>query len=483
MLIGNSDDFYIHRYMRHDKVTGSFSLYSAHFPNGENIRWFFDVGAKQGENHMGFYNGFIPFDTEKISFGILSHSHFDHIGLLPVLAYQGFHGPVFTSYSTAGVMDITLNDSIGIIDKELNRPIASAQDVEKALDLIVGCTYKKKIKPHKNITITFYSNGHLVGATVTLIVVTYPGREPITIIHTGDYKDQNIFFNVEMPPKAVRELNISNIVCESTYGNVDSTNPMFKKCLMENTVEALKNGMTVIYPTFAQGRHQEALFNIKMWKNKGIIPKSVPIIVDGKSSQEFNTRYKFNDLGIKKVMKNFLPDNCSPIPRVKNRCIYREQIMSQAGPKIILAPGGMGSYGSVTSYIQKGISRNDVLIHALGYCSPDSTMYKLLNTADGEKLNYQGNELIKKCLVKQTSEMSSHAPRNVLLRFLQYFPNSQSVSINHGDPDVQLSFRDYLLDNLGLPEEQITTADPHYAVRIESNGITDIFPTHFESIL
>lgn len=137
----------------------------------------------------------------------------------------------------------------------------------------------------------------------------------------------------------------------------------------------------------------------------------------------------------------------------------------------------------MTSYIQKGISRNDVLIHSLGYCSPDSTMYKLLNTADGEKLNYQGNELIKKCLVKQTSEMSSHAPRNVLLRFLQYFPNSQSVSINHGDPDVQLSFRDYLLDNLGLPEEQITTADPHYAVRIESNGITDIFPTHLESIL
>ncbi len=483
MLIKDAPDFCLHRYMRHDKVTGSFLFYSAHFPNGENVRWFFDVGAKQGEDHIGFYNGFIPFDTEKMSFGILSHSHFDHIGLLPVLTYQGFHGPVFTSYSTAGVMDITLNDSIGIVDKDLNRPIASAEEVEKALDLVVGCTYKKKIKPHKNITITFYSNGHLVGAAVTLIVVTYPGREPITVIHTGDYKDKNIFFNVEMPPKAVRELNISNIVCESTYGNVDSTNPMFKKCLMDNTVEALNNGMTVIYPTFAQGRHQEALFNIKMWKDKGIIPKSVPIVIDGKSSQEFNARYRFSDLGIKKLMKNFLPDECFSIPRVKNRSIYRDQIMSQSGPKIILAPGGMGSYGSVTSYIQKGISRNDVLIHALGYCSPDSTMYKLLNTADGEKLNYQGNELVKKCLVKQTSEMSSHAPRNVLLRFLQYFPNTQSISINHGDPEVQLSFRDYLLENLGLPEDQITTADPHYAVRIESNGITDVFPTHFESIL
>ena len=64
-----------------------------------------------------------------------------------------------------------------------------------------------------------------------MIVITCPGREPITIIHTGDYKDKNVFFNVETPPKAVRELNISNIVCESTYGGVDSTDPMFKKCL------------------------------------------------------------------------------------------------------------------------------------------------------------------------------------------------------------------------------------------------------------
>lgn len=483
MIVKDKDNFYAHRYMRHDKVTGSFTLYSVHWPNGENVRFFVDAGIKQGEDNIGFYNGFVPFNTEKISFGIITHNHMDHIGLLPVLAHQGLSCPVFTSYSTDSLMRVSLNDTVTIEDKFLGRPIASVEDMEKALGLLVGATYKKQIKPHKNIRITFYSNGHLVGATVVFIVITCPGREPITIIHTGDYKDRNVFFNVEMPPKAIRELNISNIVCESTYGNVDSTDPMFRKCLKENTVEALNKGWTVLYPTFAQGRHQEALYNIKMWQDRGIIPEETTIVVDGKSSQEYNLMYHYSDLGIKKIMKNFMPKGCVFIPRTKNKNIYRKQILKDQGPKIILAPGGMASYGPITSYIKYCIPRNDVLIHSLGYCSPESMMYKLLNAADGETLKYQGEDVVKKCIVRQTSEMSSHAPRNVLLNFLQYFLNTASISINHGETDVQLDFRDYLLEHLDIPEDQITVANHHYGVRIEPCGITDIFETNFESIL
>lgn len=483
MRIGKSDHFYTNRYCRHNKVTGSSYLYSAHWPNGENVRFFVDAGAKQGEDNIGFFNGFYPFNTEKISFGIITHNHFDHTGILPVLVRQGFKGPIFTSYSTANLIDIPLHESATIVDKELDRTIATIDEVEKTLQQIVGCTYKKIIKPYKNITITFFSNGHLVGAVLTLIVITCPGEKEITIIHTGDYKDSNAFFNVEMPPKQVRDLGISNIVCESTYGDVDSTHPMFQKCLAKNTAEALKNGMTVLYPTFAQGRHQEVLFDLKMWKDKGIIPEDTMIVVDGKASQEYNARYMYSDLGIKKIMKNFMPKGTIQIPRSKNRNIYRKQIISDPRPKIILAPGGMCSYGPVTSYISEFISRNDVLIHALGYCSPDSTMYKLLNTPDGGILKYNGKETIKHCQTAKTAEHSSHAPRNKLLKLIQWFPNVSSISINHGDPDTKISFRNYLLERLGLPEDQIIICDSETSVRIESSGITDKFPTTFESIL
>ena len=288
---------------------------------------------------------------------------------------------------------------------------------------------------------------------------------------------------METPPQQVRDLKISNIVCESTYGDVDSTHPMFQKCLAANTAEALKNGMTVLYPTSSQGKHQEALFNIKMWKNKGIISEDTLVVVDGKSSQEYNARYKYFDLGIKKIMKDFMPKGVKSIPRSKDRAIYREKILKDSRPKIILAPSAMASYGPVTSYISELISRNDVLIHSLGYCSPDSTMYKLLNSKSGEKVHYNGKECTIRCLFKKTAEMSLHSPRNKLLRLINYFPNTCSVSINHGERNTQLSFRDYLLDHLGLPEDQIMIADSEIGVRIESNGITDCFQTQFGSIL
>ena len=143
--------------------------------------------------------------------------------------------------------------------------------LEKTLSKVVGAVYKRRIKPHKNITITFFHNGHIIGAALTLIVISYPGEKEIVIVHSGDYKEKNLFFNVPLPPVAVRGLEISNFVCEATYGNVDSNHPMFKKCLAENTANALRNGMTVLYPTFSLGRHQEAVYYLKTWKEQGII--------------------------------------------------------------------------------------------------------------------------------------------------------------------------------------------------------------------
>lgn len=474
--------FYVHRYTRHNAVTGSLFLYSVHWPDGKNVRFFVEAGLKQGEADIGSYNGYIPFDAGKMSFGIVTHNHVDHVGLLPVLVRQGFKGPIFTTYNTANLIDIPLYDSAVIEDKDLGSTICDVEEVEKTLSRIVGAVYKRRIKPHKNITITFFHNGHIVGAALTLIVITCPGEKEIVIVHSGDYKERNLFFNVPLPPVAVRGLEISNFVCEATYGNVDSNHPMFKKCLADNTAKALKNGMTVLYPTFSLGRHQEALYYLKMWKEQGIIPEETLIVIDGRSSQDYNARFMYTDIGILPNKRNFMPRDAFCITRSKDKKNQRRKIISDPRPKVILAPGGMLSYGPVTSYASKLIPRNDVLIHALGYSSPESTMYKLLNAKDGDTISYNGLSVIKRCQAMKTAEMSSHATRNELLRLIQNFPYTKSISINHGEIEVQDDFREYLLDRLKLPKDQITTADSQIGVRIESCGITNTFNTYFEPI-
>lgn len=465
-----SKNFYAERIFRHQNVAGSFFLYKVHFPSGKEVEFFFEAGAKQGEKDIGDYNGFIPVEASNLSFGIISHTHFDHIGLLPVLIRQGFKGPIFTSYPASKLLEIGLQDSAKIVDKNLERTIAVQEEVEQTLSQVVGAPYKKKIKPHKNITVTFFMNGHLIGAVLTLITITYSNEEPIYIVHSGDYKSSNMFFNVEQPQEAIRNLPISNFVIESTYGDVDSSNIKFKKCLKNNTLEALNNGFTVVYPTFSLGRHQEALYLIKLWQKQELIPADTQIIVDGKSAQAYNYLIKFSDLGVKPGMNNFMPQNTISIPRNFERKAIRAKVLKSSAPKIILSPGGMGSYGPITYYIQNLAFRDDVLIHSLGYSSPDSTMYKLLKAKYGETIKYNGLDVTVKCQTAQTCELSAHDPRDKLLKLIESFPETHSVSINHGDLEIQKSFWHYLNDHLLIPSSQIATSKQS-SIRIFAKGI------------
>lgn len=471
-------DFCVHRYCRQSEVAGSSFFYSVHWPDDENVRFFLDAGAFQGVNNS-YLNGYFPFKAEKLSFGIVTHVHFDHVGLLPVIVRQGFKGKIYSSYGTVNLLDVALADTVKIEDKQLGRTIATAEEVEETLEKTVGCAYRKIIKPHKNIKIIFFENGHLIGAAVILIIISCPGREDITILHTGDYKDKNLFFDVDAIPENIKNMKISSFVTESTYGNVDSTNSKFDECLVENTVWAIKRGMTVLYPTFALGRHQEVLYKIKQIKEKELIPKETLVVVDGKASQIYNTRFQYSDLGIKLEMKKFMPKYCKCIPRDLTKKFVRNEIIKNNDPKIIVAPGGMCDYGAASVYTKKFISDPNVMIHGVGYAAPNSVMYKLLNTLQGETVSCYGDAYIKKCMTKITAEVTSHGTRDILLRFINDFPNTMSVSINHGELITQKWFRKSVLENTKLLENQVDICSPEKGVVIEAEGITGTFNTKF----
>lgn len=481
-ISSKNKQFYVDVYSRHTGVTGSCFLNSVHWPDGRNVRFLVDAGAAQGKDNNGYYNSFFPYNAGKLDFIILTHGHHDHQGLLPVVVRQGFNGPIYCHYATSRLMGISLYDSAKIAEPFTGEPICTLNEVEKTMDLVVGCCLKRIIKPDKNIRIVFYHNGHLVGAVITLIVITCPGEEDITLIYTGDYKDNNVFFNVEMPPKQVRDLNISAFFCESTYGDVDSTDPKLKKCVRDNVSNAIRKYKTVVLPAFAKGRCQEALYAIKMWKDMQIIPENTPVYLDGKSAQEHTRSFRYDELGIKKLMKNFTPKDLKLVPTTRDRMAYREEIMEDGRPKIIVSSGGMASYGPIVNYIDNYISKGDALIHLLGYCSPESQGYKLLTTPKGEKIMYNGHEHVMRCSVAQTSEWSAHATRDKLLRLIEWFPNTKSVIINHGDKETKVKFREYLLEHLDLPEDMIDISGPEVAYRIDSTGIVDKFATNFESI-
>lgn len=481
MVILQSEDFYVNVYTRSTDVTGSCTLVSVHFPNETNYRFLVDCGMFQGKNEDLHLNEAIPFDTEKINSVFITHNHADHTGLLPLLVNQGFrNSPIFTTYATSKLIDIGLYDSYRINSSEVTGPLYTLQDVEDTLKLLVGCVYKKILKPHKYIHASFFSNGHLLGASVLYVCISYPGREDINLLFTGDYNNKNVFFNVERLPEKIRNSKIAALFTESTYGDIDSTDESFKPCLKNNVLRAVKEEKTIVFPAFSQGRYQEMLLFLKLLQKNGEIPKTMKIWGDGYSSQEYTKRYLYEDLGIKKLSRDFLPQNFHFIPR-KERKSYREEIISDSSPKFILAPGGMGHYGPIQKYISNYLSNEKALICYLGYCAEESKAYQLLQAGYGEKVVYSGMFYTKKCDIMRTGESSGHAKRDVLLAFAKDLAQPKSILITHGEQDTRKKYASYLYESFGDNTPQIGVMHPDYGYRITSEGISKTFLTNFQS--
>lgn len=479
MMTQQNNDFYADVFSRSSSVTGSCTLISIHFPNKKNYRILVDCGVFQGgDTRESILNEVIPFDTKKIDSVFITHNHIDHIGLLPLLVKQGYENPIFTTVGTFRLIDIALYDSCRIKDTSIGETLYTQEDVEKTLDLLVGCSYKNILKPHKHVHVILYPNGHLIGAAIILVKISYPGRDDINLLFTGDYNNKNKFFNVPPLPQKVKSTPITTLFTESTYGDMDSTDPLLKPCLVDNIAEAVWSGKTVIFPAFSQGRYQEILLILKLMQEEDLLPEEICIYGDGYTGQEYTNRYLYNDLGIKKLYQNFLPRNLIMIDR-KDRKIMREKIINDPKPKIIISPGGMGSYGSIQKYISSYLSREDALIHYLGYCSPESHASKLIEAEHGEEVLYSGMMYTKKCDIKWTGELSAHAKRDELLAFTKSFSNLKSVLITHGEPEVKKKYAGYLRENLS-DETKIGILNSDYAYRITENGIDKTFPTHFQ---
>ncbi len=471
------NDFYIHAYTRNQDVTGSTYLISAHFPNKENVRLLLDAGAFQGSEIIRGYNEVFPLNLQKIKFVIISHIHMDHIGLLPVLVAQGYNNPIYMTYPSLELIDINLNDAWKIESKNYVVPRFTRENICETFNLMKGCAFKKVIKPHKNISITFFSNGHMVGAAMIEIVISYPGREDIRILFTGDYKGKNIFFPVEKLPQSHISKPYSAIFCESTYGNIDSSHEKFQPHFISDITEALKNQKKVVIPSFAIERAQELLYYFKYMQDNSFISSEIEIWLAGSTAMETTKRFHYKNLGVSSNMKNFLPKNFHTLPKTKKNVILNELFKSKK-PFVIIAPGGMADYGTITSIIPYALPREDCLIYFSCYCEPNSKGYKILHTKYGEKIVYNGKPYIKKCKSKFTGELSGHAKRDEFLQLFQAMEPPKCILVGHGKMKIRKSFGQYLNNN--LLNTDIEILNPDYGIELDSNGIIKTFPANFE---
>lgn len=459
--MGAKEQFYAEIAASHSEVTGSTIPVIVRFPDNQRVRFVVDLGLFQEKDHLDF-NNTLRFDPEDIDFVAITHNHIDHLGRIPMLASSGFTGKVFVSTDTSKLMKYALEDSCNILhsatSKKTDVRLYSKSDVDKILTKVSVCPMRETLSISRNIKLTMFENGHLVGASILLFQISYPGYNDINLLFTGDINFHNMFFDVPPLPDWVLALPIT-IVTESTYGTTNSSE--IETVFERNVVDSIESGKNVLCTAFSLGRFQEILLVLKSMFDTNKLSDDVLVYCDGKLARRYSELYVNGDLNIHDDMTDFYPDNCTFLDTISRR-----SVLDQPGQKIIVTTSGMGTYGPATYYIPNIIPRDDWIIHFTGY-----GLYgqRLRDTPDGDSTMVSGLSKIKRAQVYTTSEFSSHAKADQLISFIDSFENPKFVLVNHGETTVKDTFAKRIVEEIPKTKD-VAILDRQHRFRVNPYG-------------
>lgn len=452
----------------HQGVTGSCIRNTVHFSDGEKFRFLVDFGMYQGEGHQGIeYNDSV--NPEKIDAILLTHTHLDHDGALPIFVRKGYNKKIYMSDASACVIDIGLSDSYNIMKRDAKikkQPILfSESDIERTMKQIEAVKYEQTIKIHDNISVTFFNNGHLIGASVILVQIDEPGGI-INLLYTGDYKSTNVFLDIKPFPFWVYALPNLTIIAEATYGSTNSWD--IEHPWEDDIVEACSRNQLIFNCAFGQGRAQELMYYIRKLEDEGKIPKDYPVKIDGTTAIDYTFRYldRSNIIHMKEESKNFFPYN---IQFVDNKS--RPALLNIKERAIFIATSGMGSHGPAATYIPHFLSNPNALIYIPGYASEGTLARKIVEADYGEEILFKdGNSVIKKAEVKQTGQFSGHITADQEIAFFEQF-SPLSILFNHGEIKKRQILEKRTQQELGISDRKTGNLGMGYVYRVNSYGI------------
>lgn len=457
----------------HNEVTGSCNFLVIKMPTGENFKIVVDCGLFQEKENSELNKDF-PFDPSRLDFVLVTHNHVDHTGRLPLLVKKGYHGDIVCTPATKMLMPLALCDSCKVL-KDLARRNNSKQlytdvDVNSTVSLIKSIDFEQTIQLNRYIKATLFKNGHLLGAAIILLQIQYEDEEAINLLFTGDYNNQNMFFDVGDLPDWVKKLPLT-VIQESTYGKINSE--QIKPCFKENVMGKMKNGGTLIIPVFSLGRSQEILKTLREMQDMGELNSSIPVYFDGKLAIKYTNIYLKDGFGLKDDCLDFLPKNLNLVDEE-----IREMILNETSEtKIIVTTSGSGAYGPAPIYFQKYIGNPNTLIHFTGFLFEGSLGKSLRDTPRGDFVKINGLLVKKLADVNFTSEFSAHAKADQMIEFLTKFENLKAVLVNHGETESKNQFAKKIA--IQTKARNVGILDRNYFFRIGPWGIIKAMTTKF----
>jgi metallo-beta-lactamase family protein len=459
-----------------EEVTGS-----KHFLRADNQLIMVDCGAFQGRRKEAEEkNRNWSFDASKVDALILTHAHFDHSGLLPMLKTKGFTSNIYTTPASRDLASLILMDSAHIQAKDLEylrkktetrgerfhkEPLYTEQDVIDILEQFVTISYHRPFLIGESVKAEFYDAGHILGSSVTLIELNKKGHN-LRIAFSGDLGRKNlpILRDPELIPP------VDYLVMESTYGNrlhdpIESATEKLAQIVKKTAEQKGK----IIIPAFAVERTQEIIYILHLLSDQGRIPR-IPIYVDSPMATNATSIFRVHqECYDEEIRQAFIDHHKNPFGWSELTYVTAtedsKRLNSLKGPAVIISASGMCESGRILHHLKHSIEepRNTVLI--VGFMAQNTLGRRILEREPEVKIF--GDMYTLRAHVEVLNTFSAHADYKDILSYIGRLERKRlkEIFLVHGEPDAQKNLK-RLLDEEGY-STNIVHYGEHYPLQYE----------------
>ncbi len=443
-------------------VTGS-----CHLITTEKHKVLLDCGQSQGSKALEELNYEpFPFNPGEIDCVVVSHSHIDHCGRLPLLYKRGFSGKIYCTDATADLLDVMLKDSAHIHEQEAewkNRkaeragkamvePLYTTNDAIAVLQNVVPVLYDQLFEINDQMKVVFNDAGHILGSAIVELW-TEEGDKTSKLVFSGDLGMQGR--PILRDPVFIKKADY--LIMESTYGNrLHEPNSTSIKRLLDIIIETTKRGGNVIIPSFAVGRTQELIFELnRIYDGDSAYHNAldnIQVYVDSPMATAATQVFINNAQAYDDEMREFILRGDHPLD-FKNLHFTQSSddsrmINIDQSPKVVISASGMCEAGRIRHHLKHNLWNPKSSIVFVGY-QAEGTLGRIIMEGAPEVVLF-GETIKVRAQIHNLEGFSGHADRDGLITWLKGFEKSpHDIFIVHGEPEVKIEFAATVKSELG----------------------------------
>jgi putative mRNA 3-end processing factor len=303
-------------------------------------------------NHTPGFPMHIP--PKEVDAIILTHSHLDHSGAIPIFYVQG-KKPLYANKLTSELNQILISDFIHLSSYylpfeylELKSMMRNSKHVDFGVEEKIG-----------DITFKFLNAGHIPGSTQILIEA-----EGKRLLYTGDFNivDTRLLEGAKMDAG-----DLDAVIIESTYADEEHPERLqLEKSFVDAVTDVVEKGGTVLVPAFGVGRSQEITCVLAAHHFE------YPVTIDGMAREV--SRIMMNYKEFVRDPKLFM-DALHSADWAEG---WRDRRKAIKTPGVIVSPAGMLKGGPAVFYTSKIGKKAQNAIFLVSYQIPGTPGRQLL---------------------------------------------------------------------------------------------------------